>query len=68
VEALGRLRTDVKLIQDQISGNFEQMDLSSIPRPVLEKTLRTYSEVIRDLQNQLESMAVRMVELEKKRY
>lgn len=43
VEALGKLRTDVKLIQDQMGGNFDQMDLSGVPRPVLEKTLRTYS-------------------------
>ena len=31
-EELSRLQNDVKLIEYQVNGNYEQMDLASLPR------------------------------------
>ena len=31
-EEVSRLQADVKLIEYQVNGNYEQMDLSSLPR------------------------------------
>jgi hypothetical protein len=66
METLNLIRSDIKLIQDQVTGNYEQMDLSSIPRTELEKAVKVYSEVIRDLQHQLETTTLRLAEFEKK--
>jgi hypothetical protein len=43
LETLNLIKSDIKLIQDQVTGNYEQIDLSNIPRIVLKQKIKTYS-------------------------
>ena len=58
------MKNDIRLIDDQINGNLQDLDLQSIERSHLENALKTYSMMVMDLQNKLDVAYRKIAEYE----
>lgn len=66
-EEIERLKSDIELIEYQLSGKTMQADFKGVNREEMENSLKVYGNIIVDLQNQIEHFVMRIGEYERKK-